>query len=63
MDIVLSERNDKTLHASELADKIYERRLYLKKDGGKAQASQIRLRCNNHPELFEAMHGNYIRLK
>jgi len=61
--IVLSETKDKTLHASELADKVYERRLYLKRDGGKAQPTQIRLRCRNYCELFEVIPGGYIRLK
>ena len=61
--IVLSERNDKTLHASELADIIYERKLYLRQDGGKAQSSQIRRRCSKHPKLFEFIPGSFIRLK
>ena len=63
MKIVLSETEDKILHASELADRVYERRLYIKKDGGKAQPTQIRARCDKYAVLFEAMPGNYIRLK
>ena len=33
MRIVLSEAENKTMHAAELADEIYKRKLYLKKDG------------------------------
>ena len=63
MRIVLSEAENKTMHAAELADEIYRRRLYLKKDGSKAQYTQIRARCGHYPELFEALPGNYIKLK
>ena len=63
MKIVLSEADNKTMHASELADEIYKRRLYLQKDGKKAQYTQIRARCGHYPELFEALPGNYIKLK
>jgi len=59
----LSERNDKTLHASKLADIIYERKLYLRQDGGQAPSSQIRARCRDHPKLFEFIGGGNIRLK
>lgn len=45
MKIVLSGAEDKIMHAAELADEIYRRRLYLKKDGSKAQYTQIRARC------------------
>ena len=63
MKIVLLEAEDKTMHAAELADEIYRRRLYLKKDGSKAQYTQIRARCGHYPEMFEALPGNYIKLK
>lgn len=63
MRIVLSEVEDKTMHASDLADEIYKRKLYLQKDGGKAQYTQIRARCGHYPEMFEALKGNKIRLK
>ena len=63
MKIVLSEVDNKTMHASELADKIYERRLYLQKNGKKAQYTQIRARCGHYPDMFEALPGNYIKLK
>ena len=63
MKIVLSEAENKTMHASKLADEIYERRLYLQKNGNKAQYTQIRARCGHYPEMFEALPGNYIKLK
>jgi antitoxin Phd len=63
MKIVLSEAENKTMHAVELADEIYRRRLYLKKDGSKAEYTQIRARCGHYPDMFEALPGNYIKLK
>lgn len=63
MKIVLSEAENKTMHASKLADEIYERRLYLQKNGTKAQYTQIRARCGHYPDMFEALPGNYIKLK
>ena len=63
MKIVLSEAENKTMHASKLADEIYERRLYLQKNGNKAQYTQIRARCGHYPDMFEALPGNYIKLK
>ncbi|MHB8964261.1 MAG: hypothetical protein ACYC5K_14025 [Saccharofermentanales bacterium] len=63
MKIVLSEADDKTMYASKLADEIYERRLYLQKNGKKAQYTQIRARCGHYPDMFEALSGNFIKLK
>lgn len=63
MKIVLLEADDKTMHASKLADEIYERRLYFQKNGKKAQYTQIRARCGHYPDLFEALPGNHIKLK
>jgi antitoxin Phd len=51
------------MHAAELAYEIYKRRLYLKKDGSKAEYTQIRARCGHYPDMFEALPGNYIKLK
>lgn len=63
MKIVLSHAENRTMHASKLADEIYDRKLYLQKNGDKAQYTQIRARCGHYPDLFEALRGNYIRLK
>lgn len=62
MKIVLSEVDSRTLHASELADIIYERKLYVQKNGDKAQYNQIRARCGHYPDMFEALPKNYIKL-
>lgn len=62
MKKILLEREDKTMHAAELADEIYNRKLYLKKDGTKAEYNQIRARCGHYPELFDALPGNMIML-
>jgi len=63
MQAVLMETDNQMLHASVLADIIFERKLYTKKNGDKAQYNQIRARCGHYPEMFEALPGNYIRLK
>jgi len=63
MKIVLLKAENKTMHASKLADEIFERRLYLQKNGNKAQYTQIRARCGHYPDMFEALPGNYIKLK
>lgn len=63
MKIVLLEAEEKMMHASKLADEIFERKLYLQKNGNKAQYTQIRARCGHYPDMFEALPGNYIKLK
>ena len=63
MRIVLMETEEKQMHAAELADIIYSRRLYTRKDGGKAQYNQIRARTGHYPEMFEALQGNIIKLR
>ncbi len=63
MRIVLSEAVDNTMHAAALADEIFNRRLYLQKNGGKAQYNQIRARCSHYPNMFEALPGNFVKLK
>lgn len=63
MKIVLSEAKDKTMHAAKLADEIYERGLYWQRNGNKAQSTQIRTRCGHYEDMFDALPGNYIKLK
>jgi antitoxin Phd len=63
MKIVLLEAQNKTMHAAVLADEIYNSRLYLMKNGSKAEYNQIRARCSHYPHLFETLPGNYIKLK
>ncbi len=63
MRIVLSETEGHQMHASKLADAIYERGMYVQKNGEKAKYNQIRARCGHYPEMFEALQGNVIRLR
>lgn len=63
MKIVLLDVDNHTLHAADLADEIFRRGLYAKKDGEKAQYNQIRARCGHYPNLFETLPGNIIKLK
>lgn len=63
MKSVLSEVENNTLHASALADIIYERKLYVKKNGEKAKYNQLMSRCGHYPDMFEVLPGNFIKLK
>lgn len=63
MRMVLIETEDRKMHAAELSDEIFRRRLYLKKDSTQAKYNQVRARCGHYPELFEALPGNIIQLK
>ena len=63
MKIILKEVDGRKMHAAELSDEIYRRKLYLKKDGTQAKYNQIRSRCGHYPEMFEALPGNIIQLK
>ncbi|ETA82341.1 hypothetical protein [Youngiibacter fragilis] len=63
MKIVLKEVEGMKMHAAELSDEIYRRKLYLKKDGTQAKYNQIRARCGHYPDMFEALPGNIIQLK
>ena len=63
MRIVLQDAEGQEMHAKDLADEIFRRGFYLKKDGTPAKYNQIRARCNRYPEFFEAFPGNIIKLK
>ncbi len=63
MQLVLAETEDQQLHAGELAEAVYQRGLYTKRDGSKAPANQLRSSCNNYKDLFEVLPGNIIKLK
>jgi len=63
MRLVLLEKEGHTMRASDLADEIYERRLYVKKNGEKAEYAHVRARCGKYQELFDPMPGNRIKLK
>ncbi len=62
MKIVLLEKENNKMHAAELAEEIFKRGLYYKKDGGKARYNQIRARANNYPDLFVTLENNFIKL-
>jgi antitoxin Phd len=59
---VLLEAKDNIMHASELADEIYNRGLYRQKKGEKAPASQIKLRARHYSNLFQIVDRSYIKL-
>lgn len=63
MKLVLSEAPDHTMHARDLADEIYDRGLYVRRDGDKAPHIQIRATCSHYKHLFEAIPGNLIKLR
>lgn len=63
MQIVLNDQPDKEMKASLLADEIYRRGLYIKKDGTKAMANQIRARSEKYSALFVVKADNIIKLK
>lgn len=63
MRMVLENTSAFTMHAAKLADTIHERGLYVQKNGEKVKYNQIRARCAHYPELFEALKGNFIRLR
>ncbi len=63
MRIVLQEQEKKQMYAADLADEIFNRGLYTKKNGEKARYNQIRARANNYPDLFEPLPGNIIKLR
>ena len=63
MRIVLQEQKNRQMYAADLADEIFNRGLYYKKNGEKARYNQIRARANNYPNLFEPLPGNIIKLR
>jgi len=62
MQIVLQDAPERTMHVAALADEIYKRRLYTKKNGGKAEYSQLRARCEQYKDLFTVLPKNYVKL-
>jgi antitoxin Phd len=62
MEVVLKEIPTQRMHAADLADEIYKRGLYFKKNGSKAEYTQISARANNYKDWFEKIGGNEIRL-
>ena len=60
----IQRRNDEKTLITIFGEVNYLRTYYKsKKDGSKAQYTQIRARCGHYPDMFEALPGNIIRLK
>lgn len=62
MKIVLTDHLGKMLHATDLADEVYSRNLYRKRDGNMAVSNQIRARSNKYRHMFKVLPGNMIKL-
>ena len=62
MQIVLSERQDKTATTSELSEEIERRGLYCRKEGAAARAQQINARARKYPQLFTIDVTGLVRL-
>lgn len=63
MQIVLKEQSGYMMHAADLANEIFKRKLYLKRDGTMAKSNQIRARSENYSNLFEVLTDNMIKLR
>ena len=61
--IVLSDKSNGTMHASDIALEIEKRRLYIQKNGKFPVYNHIRARAGQRMDLFDCLKGNYIRLK
>lgn len=60
---VLMKADSKEMHVSEIAEEIYSRKLYRKRDGSKAHYTQIRAMCGQYPEEFETLPRNRVKLR
>ncbi|KAF0194037.1 MAG: hypothetical protein FD169_2083 [Bacillota bacterium] len=63
MRLVLDEQPENTMHAADLAELVYARKLYVQRDGGMARPNQIRARSGHYGDLFEVLPGNFIKLR
>lgn len=50
--VMVLQENMKPMTASEIADILNDRKLYIKKDGSEIKTSQIHARVNKRPGLF-----------
>lgn len=60
---VLNRYNGGPIHVSEIADILYDEKLYLKRDGGKAHYTQVRAMCGYYSDDFLTMPGNKVKLR
>lgn len=63
IEIVLKDKDNFTMHASDIAGEIERRRLYIQKNGKYPVYNSIRSIAGKRPDLFDCLSGNYIRLK
>ncbi|MDD4699147.1 MAG: hypothetical protein PHV07_02675 [Oscillospiraceae bacterium] len=63
MLIVLQNAPNKKMRYTDLADEIWERKLYTRQDGNKATSGQIYLRARNYNKLFEIVDKHYIVIR
>lgn len=70
VDEILIEKNDlverikkKVIYSCEKDVETKTFGAWIKENGEKAKANQMRARCGHYPEMFEALPGNYIKLK
>ena len=62
IQLVLMENNNKSMHASDIAEIINARELYRRGDGENVPPWQVLLRCNKYPHLFEIIESEMVRL-
>jgi hypothetical protein len=60
--IVLSDRESHTATTREISEEIERRRLYSRKDGNSARATQINARVRQYPELFKFVEPGLVQL-
>lgn len=63
IEIVLADKDNFTMHASDIAGEIERRRLYIQRNGKYPVYNAIRSIAGKRPDLFDCLSGNYIRLK
>jgi antitoxin Phd len=50
------------MHVSDIADILYNEKLYTKRDGSKAHYTQVRAMCGQYPEEFITLPGNRVKV-
>lgn len=63
IEIVLKDKDNFTMHASDIAGEIERRRLYVQKNGKYPVYNAIRSEARRKSDEFDCLSGNYIRLK
>lgn len=63
IEIVLAEKDNSTMHASDIAAVIAAKGLYVQKNGKFPVYNHVRARAGQRSDLFECLTDNFIRLK